>query len=88
MTAEASPVVVAYDLVVLDAAGEEISERLRTAFLLVDERRLTLRPARGAVWFRHVSGQPATVSVRTLPDYGGAEIRRLPIPTPGRLDLE
>ena len=82
-----APVLVAYDVVLLDSAGAEVSERLRTAFVLLDERRLTLAPARGPIWFRDLRGVPSIVSVRTLPDYGGREIRRMALPTAGGFDL-
>lgn len=82
-----APVLVAYEVVLLDSTGAEISERLRTPFVLVDERRLSLAPAQGPIWFRDLRGVPSIVSVRTLPEYGGREIARRPLPTAGGFDL-
>lgn len=83
----AAPVLIAYEVVLLDSAGAEISERLRTPFVLVDERRLTLTPAQGPIWFRYLRGIPSIVSIWTLPEYGGREIHRRPLPTAGGFDL-
>lgn len=75
----AEPVLVEYDVALLDAAGDEVGAT-RATFVLVDERRLTLEPLGGVVQIAsHPSFHAATIVIRCLPEYGGREIGRLPV---------